>query len=523
VKDIRALVKQWQQVWRKSESEGGDPALDALDLKIMERFDMLIELNADHSFVGRRKAVWAIADFKYALLGVTGLALVLSLLITLVLARRIMRPLKDAMSAADRIAGGEFETPIPAAGLDETGILLNSMTVMQDSIRGMMAREQERAQSAEARLASALETSGDGVILVGPDGRVLLANDTMRKFFPSVAGDRMVGMSFAEASEIAAADIRSGASLPTPAELGLGRHARSLGSAERQLKDGRWIRTSGNRTADGGFIFFVSDFTAIKEREDNIRRAQQAAEATSAAKSRFLANMSHELRTPLNAIIGFSEIITTQLFGAIGNLRYVDYAGDIARSGRHLLDVINSVLEISRSESGKQSLNAEPVDLRYLLIDCEKMLTKQCVAADIAFRLDTPDTPVLVLGEKAKLRQIFLNLLSNAVKFTETGGQVSVAVHEDDGHVTAEIADTGIGMSPDEIEVALTPFGHVDNRLERKYDGTGLGLPLAKSLVELHGGALEIESEKGAGTKVRLRFPVAGIARQENTPRRAVS
>jgi signal transduction histidine kinase/HAMP domain-containing protein len=522
VSDIRKLVEGWKDTWRASRHETTDPKLDALDKQIMDKFDLLIELNADHSFVGRRKAVWSILSFKSSLGWVTAFALILSLLITVVLARRIMNPLNAAVSAANRIAGGEFETPIPQAGKDETGILLTSMTVMQDNIHTMVVREQERAQSAESRLSQALDTSREGVLLVGPDGRVLIANKPMLEFFPSVSTSGIIGMSFQEASQLAAADVIDGAALPSPAELGLGRRSRSLGSAERQLKDGRWIRTVGSRTEDGGFIFFVSDISALREREENSRRAREAAEAASAAKSRFLANMSHELRTPLNAIIGFSEILGAEIFGPLGNARYAEYATDITRSGRHLLDVINSVLEISRSEAGKQQFNAEPVDLRYLLRDCEKMIADQCATGQIAFRFAEPNDPALVSGEKAKLRQIFLNLLSNAVKFTEAGGSVAVTLHEDGGVVIAEISDTGIGMSHGDIAVALTPFGQVDNRLERKYEGTGLGLPLASSLIELHGGTLEIESEPGKGTTVRVRLP-ATIAAEMPEPLAAVS
>ncbi len=177
------------------------------------------------------------------------------------------------------------------------------------------------------------------------------------------------------------------------------------------------------------------------------------------------------------------------------------------RGGRHLLDVINSVLEISRSEAGKQSLNAESLDLRYLLRDCGRMLAEQCEAASIAFTLQDGETPVMVYGEKAKLRQVFLNLLSNAVKFTEKGGAIRMTLDDSGDGAQVEIADTGIGMTPDGIQIALTPFGQVDNRLERKYEGTGLGLPLARSLVELHDGTLRIESEPGKGTRVRVRLP----------------
>lgn len=509
VAQIRGLVKIWQAAWKKSESIGSDPDLDALDAKIMDRFDMLVELNTDHSFVGRRKAVWAIGYFKYALMGVTGMALLLAFVITLFLARRIMRPLSSAVLAADRIALGEFETFIPKAGEDETGILLKSMTVMQDNIREMVAREKRRAESAEGRLTQALETSSEGVVLVDRDGQIVLANNMMRDFFPSIADKIVTGADFAELSRIAQGDIKSDGVLPTPQALGIGRSARSLGSEERQLKDGRWIRSTGSRNQDGSLIFFVSDFTAVKEREENIRKAQQAAEAASAAKSRFLANMSHELRTPLNAIIGFSEILSGQIFGLLGNARYLEYATDIQRSGRHLLDVINSVLEISKSESGKQSLTVELVDIRFVLRDCEKMLAEQCEAAQISFHLDEPASPVIVSAEKAKLRQAFLNLLSNAVKFTDTGGSVRVSIDRDKDGVVVAISDTGIGMSPEQIEVALTPFGQVDNRLERKYEGTGLGLPLARSLIDLHGGRLQVESALGSGTTVRVYLPDA--------------
>jgi signal transduction histidine kinase/HAMP domain-containing protein len=507
VTSIRALVTQWKTEWRKSELAKTDPKLDALDAKIMDQFDMLIELNADHSFVGRRKAVWSILSFKSSLIWFTATALLLAMLITAVLARRIMRPLGAAVSAADRIAGGEFETPIPQAGKDETGILLKSMTVMQDNIRTMVEREKARAESAETRLAQAIETTREGVILVGPDGRVLLANKSVKEFFPAIAGRDLTGIDFGEASMLAQENIMGDDALPTPRDLGIGRHARSLGHAERQLKDGRWIRSEGTRTSDGGFVFFISDFTAIKNREEDSHRAQKAAEASSAAKSRFLTNMSHELRTPLNAIIGFSEIISAELFGALGHDRYREYATDILRSGRHLLDVINSVLEISRSEAGKQNLNAETLDLRYLLRDSGRMIADQCASAQLTFALEDIDAPVMVYGEKAKLRQVFLNLLSNAIKFTESGGAVRVIIEPREDSVLVTVADTGIGMTPEEVQIALTPFGQVDSRLERKYEGTGLGLPLARSLVELHGGSLKIESEKGSGTKVRVKLP----------------
>jgi signal transduction histidine kinase len=507
VHDIRSLVTQWRRDWRESEHRGTVADFTALDARILDRFDRLVELNTDHSFVGRRQAVWVIRDFKYAMIAMTCLSGLLGFGITLLLAQQIMKPLRSAVAAANRIAEGEFETEIPASAADETGVLLHSMAVMQDNIRAMVEREKLRAESAETRLARALETSSEGVVLVGRDGRILLANKKMADFFPSMVDKLVLGSNFYETLRLAQQDLAEGAEFPRPPEAGEGRRPRLYDGMEYQLRDGRWLRTTGSRTEDGCLIFFVSDFTAVKEREDNFRRAQEAAEAASAAKTRFLANISHELRTPLNAIIGFSDIICRQMFGEINNHRYVDYATDIQRSGRHLLDIINSVLEISRSYAGKQLLKPESVDLRYLMRDCSKMMAEQFADAGVLLTINEPPDEMLVWGEKAKLRQIILNLLSNAMKFTEAGGAVSVSVRRMTGVVIVDVSDSGIGMTQDDIRIALTPFGQVDNRLERKYEGTGLGLPLAKSLAELHGGTIEIESVPGAGTVIRIRLP----------------
>ena len=175
--------------------------------------------------------------------------------------------------------------------------------------------------------------------------------------------------------------------------------------------------------------------------------------------------------------------------------------------------MINSVLEISRSETGKMELQGENVDLRYILLDCAKLVREQCEAAGLTLNVDGLDIALPVFGEKAKLRQIFLNLLSNAVKFTEAGGTVSISADASDAAIAIDIADTGIGMSPSDIEVAMTPFAQVDSRLARRYEGTGLGLPLTKAFVDLHNGALVLDSAPGIGTHARVRFARAAERR----------
>jgi signal transduction histidine kinase len=498
--DERAVIDQIKTDfagWNAARRAGNAKVLKSLQDKLDDRFDMLVELNTDHSFISRRKAVERINNFKYLTAAGIVVSLLLAIAITVFLARRIVRPLSSAATVADRIAGGEFETPIPAGGDDETGALLRSMTVMQDNIRAMMAREAERRRSAENRLVDALETSGEGVMLVSSDNRVLIVNSQLRAFFPQVADRLVEGVGFFKAFALMQSQFRQ-------ATDGLDL---SSGNMEHQLADGRWLRFTASATRDGGNIVFMSDFTIIKEREESYRRAKHEAEAASAAKSRFLANMSHELRTPLNAILGFSELISGEVFGALGNARYKEYAGDILQSGKRLLDVINSVLELARSENGKIGLRGENIDAAIVLGDCAQVAAAECAQAGLHFTARGLDQPLPIFGDEARLRQIFTNLLSNAVKFNKPDGSVSLAAFDDGDGITVEIEDGGIGMTPEEVDVALTPFSQVDARLERKYEGAGLGLPLSKAFVEAHGGTMRIESASGAGTKVSMRFP----------------
>jgi signal transduction histidine kinase len=215
------------------------------------------------------------------------------------------------------------------------------------------------------------------------------------------------------------------------------------------------------------------------------------------------------LRTPLNAIIGFSEIISNQLFGKLGNERYLDYSQDILRSGRHLLAVINDVLDLSKSEAGKLVLAAREIDMREIVDDCVAMVREQCISAGLTLTVSGMDMALPMVADEAKLRQIFLNLLSNAVKFTEKGGSISLSAVSGAGQVEVTVADTGIGMDPDDVKIAFQPFGQVDNRLERRYEGTGLGLPLTKALVDLHKGRIAVDSARGRGTRVTVSFPRA--------------
>ncbi len=219
--------------------------------------------------------------------------------------------------------------------------------------------------------------------------------------------------------------------------------------------------------------------------------------------------MSHELRTPLNAVIGFSELIAGEIFGPVGQPKYKEYAGDILRSGGHLLNIINDILSIAKSEAGKLTLDLGEVALRDVFEECRRMMAEASTRAELTLAVADVSGLPAIHADSVKLQQILLNLLSNAIKFTPAGGKVALAATRRADMVAVAISDTGIGMRPEEIPIALAPFGQVDSSLARKYEGTGLGLPLTKAFVDLHGGTLEIASTVGVGTTVTVTFPIA--------------
>ena len=243
----------------------------------------------------------------------------------------------------------------------------------------------------------------------------------------------------------------------------------------------------------------------------NLRMALEAAAVSSQAKSQFLATMSHELRTPLNAILGFSELMKIESFGPIGNTRYAEYVADIHDSGSHLLNLINDVLDFSKAEAGHLELHEELLDVREILAESVRLVSPGAREAGIEIAMVLPSVAPAVLADRRRLKQIALNLLSNALKFTPTGGKVSVRLSFTDGGIEIVFNDSGIGMTANQIAVALDVFGQVDNQLNRKHEGTGLGLPLCHRFAELHGGSLSIESTPCKGTSITVRLPATRV------------
>ncbi len=246
----------------------------------------------------------------------------------------------------------------------------------------------------------------------------------------------------------------------------------------------------------------------------NLREAKEAADLANQTKSHFLANMSHELRTPLNAIVGFSELMRDQMFGPIGNRRYAGYVDDINASGRHLLNVVNEVLDLSKLEARSMQLGHDKIDPVALARDCVKLVETLAASAGVRIAMEGPGTALRLDGDEKRLTQVLLNLLSNAVKFSHHGGRVTLSQRiDDEGRWIAAVRDEGIGMDDAGIATALQPFGQVENSWTKRYAGTGLGLPLAKRLIELHDGKLTIESALGRGAIVTIILPASRVTR----------
>jgi signal transduction histidine kinase len=377
-----------------------------------------------------------------------------------------------------------------------------------------------RAADAQMRLADAVASISEAFALFGPDDGLVLCNERMRALFPEITELLRPGMRF----ETLIRHTRNVMQLTpeerdTYVEQRMKRHIEPGEPLEEQRPDGCWLLVSERRTRDGGAVLVATDITELKRREGELataervqREARREAEAANHAKSAFLANVSHELRTPLNAIIGFSEIIKNEMYGAVNIPQYAEYVRDIHESGRHLLNLINDILDFSKAEAGKLVLHETEVNLPAVISRCTRLVSELAQRCGVAIEVDTAENPPILFADERKTKQILLNLLSNAIKFTGEGGKVTTRVRvKEDGALALTVIDTGVGMTPEQIPLALSPFVQLEDVMTRRHQGTGLGLPLTKSLVELHGGTLSIASKLGEGTAVTALFPAQRV------------
>jgi PAS domain S-box-containing protein len=364
-----------------------------------------------------------------------------------------------------------------------------------------------KARIAEMR--TIIDTATDGVVLIGRDGTIRSISRPAEALF-GFDSDEVTGKPFfslfAIESQRAARDYLDGLSEPGVASVL--NDGREVIGREAQ---GRFIplfMTIGRLPNDSGFCAVVRDITQWKRAEEDLTQARAVAERASSQKTEFLARISHEIRTPLNAIIGFSELMVDEKFGPVANDRYRDYLRDINRSGNHVLDLVNDLLDISKIEAGQQEMAYEAVSLNDTLAETVAMMQPQANRERVIIRSSFASRLPEVVADLRSVRQIALNILSNAIRYTQAGGQVIVSTaYEISGDVVMRVRDTGIGMSQSEIEQALKPFKQINALKRGRGDGTGLGLPLTKAMVEANRARFAINSTPGEGTLVEVAFP----------------
>jgi PAS domain S-box-containing protein len=370
-----------------------------------------------------------------------------------------------------------------------------------------LRRERDDAMSI---FASVFEASDVGIVVTDHHGRIVRVNDTMCKTYGWEPID-LIGQEF---TIMIPEDER---------QIAWDRHASFMGDTyteksrelKLQKKDGTLadvIASSGVIELSGARKFRIStvvDITNLKRVEHDLRRAKEAADTASKAKSSFLANMSHELRTPLNAIIGFSDMMETGTLGVIENAHYREYVSDIKFSASHLLAIINDVLDMSKIEAGHMKLDALQADIVTLLEDVTRLMRARAMENNITMELHISEQLVPVKVDARLIRQVLLNLLSNAVKFSHHGGKICICARSEDKWMVIDVRDEGIGIPGDKIDEVMRPFAQVLDPRIAKGQGTGLGLPIARAMVELHGGELSITSQLDKGTTVTCRLPVS--------------
>ncbi|MBV8697653.1 MAG: PAS-domain containing protein [Bradyrhizobium sp.] len=393
----------------------------------------------------------------------------------------------------------------------------------------------EKNVEADLRLRDAIETIPEAFVLWDASDRLVLCNSHFQRLHKLPDSAVIPGTSYETVIEVGRMpEVRTRLN-------DTGTQAPGARTFEAQLDDGSWLHISERRTKDGGYVSVGTDITRIKEHEqklvDNdlrqraivadLQRSQtelerqaveladlaekysqekNRAEEANQTKSKFLANMSHELRTPLNAIIGFSEIMGSGMFGALGSEKYQEYCHDILTSGHYLLEVINDILDMSKIEAGRMKLDLEPLDLSKTLAESLRVVSGR--AYDKRLTLDADiEKNIAMVADRRATKQILVNLLSNAVKFTPEGGKVAVRSLLLEDRIVLMIADTGIGIPPQSLARLGRPFEQVESQLSKTYHGSGLGLAIARSLAHLHGGSMRLRSTLGKGTVVRVTLP----------------
>lgn len=403
----------------------------------------------------------------------------------------------------------------PLLDEEENVAFLDVMAVPTASDVMSLQRERDDAISL---LTSVFDVSEVGIIVTDQQQRIVRINDSFVRIYGWTRND-LIGKEFLE---IITSDERAQAKRNHEEFLRSG--IRASGEMKIIRKDGNIANalfTTAALELSHGRRFHVTtimDITLRKQMEMTLRIAKEQADAANNAKSTFLANMSHELRTPLNAIIGFSEMMMKETFGPLSNTRYKEYLGDIHLSARHLLEIINEVLDMSKIEAGRVELDEEKFNVTQLISAVTRMMASRAFSAGLKMEEKVQDDLPALKADPRLIRQVLINLVGNAVKYSNAGGVISVSAFlSQTGDMCLVVEDNGIGIPKDRIKDAMEPFGQVSKPSDNR-GGTGLGLPLAKAMIELHGGTLELESQFGEGTKVIVTIPADRVVMPNPKP-----
>lgn len=405
----------------------------------------------------------------------------------------------------------------------------------------------EMGRMADQRLRDAIDAISEAFVLWNHNSQLVLCNQRYRELYSLPSNQDITGLGYQQVMDCGEPQVvhleeESANELNSLMSDGQEHSATEARQYKAQLADGRWLQISERRTSDGGFVSVGTDITAMKNQETRLLNSEQQlmesvtdlrqsrqdlelqaqqlvvmteqyakekdnAEAANRTKTQFLANISHELRTPLNAIIGFSEVMKQEIFGALGTDKYRDYCNDIHGSGTYLLGLIDDILNMSRLDDGEVELEAETIDLAEVArTTCDASIMELAKSRNLTLTDKLPDD-LKAFADPDLVGQVLINLLDNAVKFTPSGGEISLYGFEEAGYSALTIADTGVGIPQDAIDRLGHPFEQVQNQFTKTHKGSGLGLSIARSLVNLNGGTMKIRSRIGQGTRITIRLP----------------
>ncbi len=427
------------------------------------------------------------------------------------------------LRAGESLVGVDFSLPGPPDRPDDSRSFEARLVALMDgervlcSLRNVTerARAEREALRAHALLLDAIDSVNEGFVLYDADERLVVCNGRYRDLFIADPDLALPGTRF---EAVLREGVRRGLYRVPPEQLEdwigerLALHRNGGPPGEVQLRDGRWLRIEDRRTSEGGIVGVRTDITDLKRRALELAAARDQAEAANRRKSDYVHHLSHELRTPLTAVLGFAEIMRDEVMGPLANPRYRDAAGQIVTAGDYMLELINNLLDLARIEAGRMELYEESCSLALLVDATAAMMADRADRGGIALDWEIADDLPTLFGDPTLIRQMLTNLIGNAVKFTPPGGRVTVTAGlEADGGMSLRVADTGRGMTVDQIPLALTAFCQAHDRMTVPEHGSGLGLPLTCALMDLHGGRLDIHSEPGRGTTVRLGFPASRV------------